>query len=471
MVRLRCVFFGMRANLLAWFVALAPALLGQVGAVHSIEELEAAVKAAKPGELVTIRDGVYGQPANLQAQGRPGKPVTVRAETSGGVMFAKPVTLSGSWLTLEGAAFRGQASLTIKGTGIRLSRGTFSECQSMKWVQVQVGSKQVEIDRCLFENKEINRSKNTSCQVLQLVVQNKGERHHIHHNHFRNILKGRGSNGFETIQLITHRNPFDPPGGDCETRIEDNLFEKCNGESEIISVKSNGNVIRRNTFRACRGELALRHGHRNVAAQNFFFGDGEEGSGGVRLQGRDQLVVNNYFHALGKAAIAMMDGTPDKLYMPVERARVLHNTVIDCRAAMAIGLNHSKHPNGTAPAECVIAGNAFLSSDPKAGLIQYVQDDMPEKWVWEDNYYHGLLGIPAVDGLSEADLGFVPDEDRIARPTSKTPTMKCDLEATPKWMDAFGIERREKTAVGALELSDQKPKHGPLSANQVGPGL
>jgi len=73
--------------------------------------------------------------------------------------------------------------------------------------------------------------------------------------------------------------------------------------------------------------------------------------------------------------------------------------------------------------------------------------------------------------LSEADLGFVPDEDRIARPTSKTPTMKCDLEATPKWMDAFGIERREKTAVGALELSDQKPKYGPLSANQVGPGL
>jgi poly(beta-D-mannuronate) lyase len=37
------------------------------------------------------------------------------------------------------------------------------------------------------------------------------------------------------------------------TRLEHNLFERCDGELEIVSNKSCGNVYRFNTFRECAG--------------------------------------------------------------------------------------------------------------------------------------------------------------------------------------------------------------------------
>ena len=152
---------------------------------------------------------------------------------------------------------------------------------------------------------------------MQIYVRNQGERHHIHHNHFVDIPEG---NGYETLQLITEGNPWDPEPGHCGTLIEYNLFERCNGEGEIISVKSNGNLLRRNTFRDCRGALVLRHGDDNVVSENFFWGEGEHRAGGVRLQGTDQVVVNNLFHSLNAFGVGMMDGASDDLYVRVERA-------------------------------------------------------------------------------------------------------------------------------------------------------
>jgi poly(beta-D-mannuronate) lyase len=455
--------------LLATILLVSVPSLQAIQRVASIQALEVAVEQAEPGAIIMIEDGTYNQPADLKTKGRSGNPVKILAQSLGGVTFTRPVSVSGAWITMGGVNFREQAKVTIKGTGIRLFRSTFSDCQSTLWVLVEVGSRQVEIDHCLFENKNINRTQDRACQVMRLVVKNKGERHHIHHNHFRNIPEGKGSNGYETIQLITHRNPFDPPGSNCGTRIEDNLFEQCSGEGEIISVKSNGNLIRRNTFRGCRGELTLRHGHRNVAAQNFFFGEGERGSGGVRLQGRDQIVTDNYFQGLGRRAIAMMDGTPDKLYMPVKRARILHNTIIDCGVAMEIGLNHSKHPNGKPPANCEVIGNAFVNSDPWTSLIRYVQNDLPQQWTWQDNYYTSRPGVPATSGLVQADLAFTTKHGGLALPTTKTPTRTRQKGDSSADFDILGIQRRQNTAVGAIELSEQKPKHGPLGAQQVGP--
>ena len=129
------------------------------------------------------------------------------------------------------------------------------------------------------------------------MVLNKNERHHIHHNLFKDIPKGteNNGNGYETLQLITKDNPFNPPPGNCNTIIEDNLFVRANGEAEIISIKSNGNIIRNNTFRACMGGLVLRHGHGNVATANVVLADGEPKANGIRFQGSTQVVANNYF--------------------------------------------------------------------------------------------------------------------------------------------------------------------------------
>src|SRR4030095_8891960 len=77
--------------------------------------------------------------------------------------------------------------------------------------------------------------------------------------------------------------------------IEHNLFERADGEgAEIISIKSNFNLIRYNTIRASRGGITLRSGYANRVEGNFIFGEGKAGTLGIRVQGPREIVVNNY---------------------------------------------------------------------------------------------------------------------------------------------------------------------------------
>ena len=132
---------------------------------------------------------------------------------------------------------------------------------------------------------------------------------------------------------------------------------------------------------------------------NFFLGDGERRAGGVRLQGEDQVVVNNLFRGLQSFGVRMMDGTPDNLYIRTERALVAFNTFIGCNPGLRIGINHSKYPNGSAPKDCVIANNVFVLQSPDVdgpsgnlAPVDLVQDDEPVDWVWEGNVIDGPLG-------------------------------------------------------------------------------
>jgi len=240
--------------------------------VKSNSELQNAISEAKPGDIILLEDGNFKEGAiRISAKGTSEKPIVIKAKNTGKAIFTVPVKIEGEFIELEGISFSEKGNLEISGKNCRISRCTWSDAKSGKWIRVLPGSSQIEIDHNLFENKTNNMELEKSCQLVQITVRNENERHHVHHNLFRNIPKGKTGNGFETLQLITENNPFDPPGGHSNSVIEDNLFIRCNGESEIISVKSNGNIIRRNTFRACAGSLVLRHGDDNVAIGNFFF--------------------------------------------------------------------------------------------------------------------------------------------------------------------------------------------------------
>jgi len=45
--------------------------------------------------------------------------------------------------------------------------------------------------------------------------------------------------------------------------VEHNLFEKCDGEIEIISMKASKSVVRFNTIRESYGYITMRHGERH----------------------------------------------------------------------------------------------------------------------------------------------------------------------------------------------------------------
>jgi poly(beta-D-mannuronate) lyase len=87
--------------------------------------------------------------------------------------------------------------------------------------------------------------------------------------------------------------------------VERNLFEECNGETEIISSKSCGNTYRYNTFRKCQGTLTLRHGNRCLVEGNFFFGEGVSSTGGIRVIGEDHRMQNNYLTGLKGTVTAL----------------------------------------------------------------------------------------------------------------------------------------------------------------------
>jgi poly(beta-D-mannuronate) lyase len=472
--------------------------------VNTLAELKDEVLKAQPGDTIIISDNVYtDKEVELFAQGTLENPIVLQSQTTGGVIIHSPLRLTGSYLTLAGLKFTENGSLAVEGEGLRIHSCEMTNLQEGKWIIVHPGSKSIEIDHCRFSKKEINRELPRDCQLIQIKVRNQDEKHHIHHNHFYDIPKGASINGYESLQLITDGNPFDPPGSSSNTIIENNLFERCNGEAEIISIKSNGNIIRNNTFRACAGELVLRTGDNNAVTGNYFFGDGETGSGGVRLQGKDQIVANNYFHALGKFGVALMDGGSNNFYVLVERANIVFNTFVNCKHAFFVGLGHPKMTDPMPPKKCVIAGNIIYSKsdylpgsdyisdiikladnnseawswlekswlDKNADIEQYDESrqNQPEEWTWSDNIAYADLKTPEIDGVNAQDpyLNFM--DNHVATPTKRTPSIKQPMELNGCEQDLFGSKRKTRGTIGAIEFSKKKSIAGPLTRMQVGP--
>ncbi len=450
--------------------ASVPPLTFRTG-IMTLSDLEHRVSDSRPGDTITLADGIYdGDMCELVAKGTTTHPITIQAKNIGKAVIQGPLSIEGDYINLVGLRFEKKGSIKIRGTGCRISRCVMTDVQVNSWIDVLPESQQIEIDYCRFENKTNNShhegDRFDNRQLMRLIVRNKGEKHHIHHNYFVDIPEGKLDNGYETLQLITEGNPWDPEPGHCGTLIEYNLFERCNGEGEIISVKSNGNFLRRNTFRDCRGALVLRHGDGNVVSENFFFGEGEHRAGGVRLQGTDQVVVNNLFHSLNAFGVGMMDGASDDLYVRVERALVAFNTFVRCSPAMVVGFNHSGYPNGTAPKDCVVANNAFVLPER---TVELKHDDEPVDWSWEGNVTDGDLGMPARDGIKveRVDVDYLPN-GVVAPGESSGLIGNAEGHYPDITTDILGNSRGERKTIGCVEFPVQEKDGGPLTVADVG---
>ena len=442
----------------------------------TLPELAQKISESQPGDTFALSDGVYeGDECKLIASGTADQPIIIRAKNIGKAVIQSPISIHGDYIHLVGFHFAKRGNIEISGTGCRINRCVMNDVQVGKWIRIFPQSQQIEIDYCRFQNKTNNRIEPRGCQLLQIQVRNQGEKHHIHHNHFVDIPEGKSNNGYETVQLITENNPFDPEPGECGTIIEYNLFEHCNGEAEVISVKSNENILRHNTFRDCRGGLVLRHGDGNVVSECFFLGDNEPRAGGVRLQGEDQIVINNTFRSLDAYGVAMMDGTPDDLYIQTQRALIAFNTFSGCSPALVVGVNHSKHPNGTPPKDCVIANNAFVLAKPNdrsqdLTTVRLVQDDEPINWTWQGNITDGDLGMPDREGITTNSFELDMLANGVVTPKKSSILIgKAEGKYPNITTDALGHSRGDKKTIGAIEFPAQLEDGGALIAKDVGP--
>ena len=309
-----------------------------------IDRVASMLGKASEGDTIYVADGVY-EDVDLVWEGS--CPVVVAAANPGKVVVSgrSELHICGSGLEVNGLVFRG--CVADKGTivefrdgdrmaaGCRLTECVMDRCvpsrRDISYSYVHVYGRGNRVDHCSFLGK-------LNLGVTLIVMLDHPECDDNHHSIDHNWFGPRpvyGSNGAETIRVGTSQQCMQ----NSRTFICDNLFDRCNGEVEVVSIKSSENLIKDNVFYECQGVLALRHGDRNTAEGNLFICHGIRNTGGIRIVGEDQVVRSNTMLGLAGerfySALALMYAVPNSLpnrYMQVKNTIVEDNVFEACRS-------------------------------------------------------------------------------------------------------------------------------------------
>jgi poly(beta-D-mannuronate) lyase len=323
----------------AWLAVLvwAPGARAVERRAGNADELRVALQAARPGDVVVMKNGVWKDVAiDFRAEATAKAPVRLRAQTPGSVILTgnSRLTFLAPHLIAEGLFFR-DGTLTGAGSGGAVIRftshhgrltdsavvdynpkgGTADGVPEYAWVHFEGDDNRV--DHSSFRGKTNRRP----------VIANRpgARRNQVDRCHFKDIAF-RAQNGREVIQIMGYGMNEELGSDGAFFTAERNLFEEAHGEAaEIISIKSNRNVIRGNTFRRTKGGITNRSGNFNVIEGNIVLGENEPGSYGIRVTGQHHRVVNNYVADVEGPGLLLVAGelydralTPE--FLPLERA-------------------------------------------------------------------------------------------------------------------------------------------------------
>ena len=294
--------------------------------------------------------------------------------------------------------------------------------------------------------------------------------HHIHHNYFLDRPRVSSDNGYETIRIGTSTLSL----SDSYSIIEKNYFEACDGEIEIISNKSGENIYRYNTFYNCEGTLTLRHGNKCKLYANYFDGNGNSRSGGIRVIGEDHIIYNNYFTRLGgngsRSALSIENGIPDSelnRYFQVINAQILYNTFVDNYRNITIGTGADSE-RSLPPLDCTIGNN--LVHGTSSPLID--EEDEAINLSWLSNIFYGAsLGITQPDGITIVDPLLALAEDGLWRPEENSPVKDAGEGTYAFITDDFDGQSRPEGEydIGSDEILQEPIQRRPVTPDSVGP--
>lgn len=373
----------MKKTIISLVIALMPAIVTAANTTVALENVAKALAAAQPGDVITVKDGVYTDVSlKWKATGQSDNPITVKAEHPGGVVITgrSSLQIAADWLTVEGFHFRNGVPARRALIEFGLSGQFAHHCRltetvidnynapqrDEQHVYIILSGKENRVDHCTFLRK-----RNIG---VTLIVNLNGadclDNHHlIDHNYFgpREVY---GSNGAETIRVGTSQQSYESS----RTTISDNMFDQCSGEVEVISVKSCDNLVKDNTFWECQGLVVLRHGKRNTVSHNLFVGNGKPNTGGVRIVDEGHKVIDNTFLRLaGKrffSALAVMNAVPNSLpnrYVQVKDISITGNRFIDC-AHLELGTGNDQERT-LAPYGVHFDNNELLNDTAHAPFI------------------------------------------------------------------------------------------------------
>lgn len=336
--------------------------------IASAAELQALT--LKPGDRVVLKEGLWkDQRLVFKGTGTEKAPITLTTEIPGKITLGGHSTLliDGEWLVVDGVYFTDGYStdkdvvlFSTASANCRLTNSAVvgynppDKKVDYKWVSLN--GRHNRVDHCWLEGKAHQGT------TLVVWLDEKPNYHRIDHNYF-GPRPPLGGNGGETIRIGTSTWSLH----DSYTTVEQNIFDHCDGELEIISNKSGKNTICNNLFFESQGTLTLRHGNDAEVYGNYFLGNGREGTGGIRVIGENHRVHHNYFQDLTgtglSAALSVMAGMPNPQltsHWQVKNAHIHHNVILNCRESFSIGAGKNRE-RYLSPLNTVFENNTIVT--------------------------------------------------------------------------------------------------------------
>jgi hypothetical protein len=435
---------------------------------------------------------------NLSMSGKvvTGGYVTVLAGTQGSTTLTSMTLTNCEGISIQGFKIGPNTAGThvkvVNSKRIKILRNTFDHnniSASQSTIVTTQASDTIEIAYNSFLNKNIGTVSGSYIKT-QYDAPNITKNLHIHHNYFFNIAPMPNGSTFdgdsdrECIVLGIAASQ------DIVTNhlIENNFFEDCDGENEIITVKTSQNIVRYNTFKNCLGSVSIRFGTKTDVYGNFFFADSGNrnaypgDTGGVRAYGSYHKIYNNFMKDLTGTTYRipiLLDGgdvTDSSGGDSHERAsycEVVNNTIVNCAWGLGLGVNYSTSQpaiynkiannivsNSTNPLFVIGSKTATVTSNTFEGNIAYATGSATvgvtktQGEIWAVN--------PQLTTATSNGYG-------IYRLTSASPAIGYAMGTYSYLTTDMDGQSRSDPDTGADEYSTAGVAKFPLSTSNVGP--
>ena len=446
--------------------------------VKDIVELNEAFVKAAPGDEIVMANGDWNDvEIRFVGYGTEKQPITLKAETAGDVVIKgkSDLKLGGEYLVVNGLYFTDGYSPSDAVIEFSINQDTVANHSSiincvildynkpqrnLTDLWVQFNGRHNTLEHCYIAGKS-----NRGPTIRVDLEGNKSIKnyHRITNNYF-GPRPPKGGPSAETIQLGNSFTSMAPS----YTLVANNFFDRCNGEVEVISSKSNFNEFRNNVFYKSEGSLVTRHGNYCIIDGNYFIGDtASEQIGGVRLIGTGHWVTNNYFYNLkGKvfrSPLAVMNGIPKSplnRYIQVTDVVVAYNSWINCTSPWQFGVGSNIDQKDVLPASeirserpirTIVANNLIYNE--KGDEQPIIAHDSLDGITFKSNFINNH-GVPFKydSALKPGNFSLSELEENIFIPTNNLPEIEpyqgfeFDLIAE----DLFGNSRANNNAIGAI---------------------
>ena len=464
--------------------------------VSNSDELHEAIEKANPGDEIVMKNGNWSDlRIHFYGNGSEGKPIVLRAETPGEVIVTgqSDLKLGGEYLVVDGLFFTDGASPSNAVIEFAINNDTlanhsrvtncvikdFNKAQRNKqdlWVLFK--GRHNQMDHSYLAGKS-NRGPTVR---VDLAGNESIKNYHKINNNYFGPRPPKGGPSAETIQLGNSFTSMAPS----YTLVSDNFFDRCNGEVEVISSKTNFNEFRNNIFYKSEGSLVTRHGNYCIVDGNYFIGDENSPHvGGIRLIGTGHWVTNNYFYNLRgeifRAPLAIMNGikrSPLNRYIQVTDVVVAFNTWVNCKSPWQIGVGSNVDQKDVLPASeirsetpirTLIANNVIYNSEgDKMPIVRY---DSINGIDFQSNVINNQgVDFKGVAGLQTMDFSITELEDDVWVPSKELSEVQVHygFEFDQISKDLAGNSRKDDNQIGAFSGADIQ-KTNLMDRSQYGP--